>query len=148
MTLLVIVPGQEVWTCKWGFIPKLYITNNFYWNIWIANEKVYALKSQWNSQQFRHDERLDQENLQENWKEKTNEKAVLKTLLWFSFQMNSQDKHIPKSIWLALMYPKVMMKYIVKVNMKRILRKDKLSWIYILNILRNMNIHYLAKVMI
>lgn len=41
-------------------------------------------------------------------------------------QMNSQDKHIPKkSIWLALMYPKVIMKYIVKVNMKRILRKDK-----------------------
>ena len=65
MALLVIVPEQEVWTCKWGFIPKLYITNTFYWNIWIANEKVYALKSQWNSQQFRHDEQLDQENLQE-----------------------------------------------------------------------------------
>ena len=49
---------------------------------------------------------------------------------------------------IALMYPKVIMKYIVKVITKEILRKTKLSLTYILNILRNMNIYYLAKVII
>lgn len=41
----------------------------------IGNEKMYALRSQWNSQQFRHDKWLDQETLKENWEEKTDEKA-------------------------------------------------------------------------